>query len=117
VKYRNVHTGPGLTSAATRAAHPGNRPTAIAAGPGHHRRAFALVWAAMRRDVAEIAVAGVVGSIGYDATAWLEAAALTCTGSLSGETGAAPSLPGLTGCPGRQADAGIAGDIGADCRP
>jgi hypothetical protein len=56
--------------------HPGNRPTAIPAGPGHHRRAFALVWAAMRRDVAEIAFAGVVGLIACNATASLGAAAL-----------------------------------------
>lgn len=37
---------------------------------------FALAWAAMRRGVAEIAVAGVVGSVAYNATASLGAAAL-----------------------------------------
>jgi cation:H+ antiporter len=37
---------------------------------------FALAWAAMRRGVSEIAVAGVVGSVAYNATATLGAAAL-----------------------------------------
>ena len=37
---------------------------------------FALAWAAMRRGVTEIAVAGVVGSVAYNATASLGAAAL-----------------------------------------
>jgi cation:H+ antiporter len=37
---------------------------------------FALAWAAMRRGVSEIAVAGVVGSVAYNATASLGAAAL-----------------------------------------
>jgi cation:H+ antiporter len=37
---------------------------------------FALVWSAARRGVSEIAVAGVVGSAGYNATATLGAAAL-----------------------------------------
>jgi cation:H+ antiporter len=37
---------------------------------------FALAWAAMRRGVAEIAVAGVIGSVAYNATATLGAAAL-----------------------------------------
>src|SRR6266567_4363988 len=37
---------------------------------------FALAWAAMRRGISEIAVAGVVGSVAYNATASLGAAAL-----------------------------------------
>ena len=37
---------------------------------------FALAWAAMRRDVSEIAVAGVIGSVAYNATATLGVAAL-----------------------------------------
>jgi cation:H+ antiporter len=37
---------------------------------------FALAWAAMRRGVTEIAVAGVVGSVAYNATASLGVAAL-----------------------------------------
>jgi cation:H+ antiporter len=37
---------------------------------------FALAWAAMRRGVSEIAVAGVVGSVAYNATASLGLAAL-----------------------------------------
>jgi cation:H+ antiporter len=37
---------------------------------------FALAWAALRRGVAEIAVAGVVGSAAYNATATLGVAAL-----------------------------------------
>jgi hypothetical protein len=37
---------------------------------------FALAWAAMRRSVSEIAVAGVVGSVAYNATATLGVAAL-----------------------------------------
>jgi cation:H+ antiporter len=37
---------------------------------------FALAWAAMRRGIAEIAVAGVIGSVAYNATATLGAAAL-----------------------------------------
>jgi cation:H+ antiporter len=48
---------------------------------------FALCWAAMRRDVSEIAVAGVVGSVAYNATASLGVAALvrpiTVTGLLT----------------------------------
>lgn len=36
---------------------------------------FALAWAALRRGIAEIAVAGVVGSVAYNATASLGAAA------------------------------------------
>ena len=37
---------------------------------------FALAWAAMRRGVSEIAVAGVIGSVAYNATVSLGAAAL-----------------------------------------
>lgn len=48
---------------------------------------FALAWAAMRRGVLEIAVAGVVGSVAYNATASLGVAALvrplTVTGILA----------------------------------
>jgi cation:H+ antiporter len=48
---------------------------------------FALAWAAMRRGVLEIAVAGVVGSVAYNATASLGVAALvrplTVTGVLA----------------------------------
>jgi len=47
---------------------------------------FALAWAAMRRGVSEIAVAGVIGSVAYNATATLGVAALiqplTVTGVL-----------------------------------
>jgi Ca2+/Na+ antiporter len=47
----------------------------------------ALCWAAMRRDGSEIAVAGVVGSVAYNATASLGVAALvrpiTSTGLLA----------------------------------
>jgi cation:H+ antiporter len=45
---------------------------------------FALAWAAMRRGVAEIAVAGVVGSVAYNATASLGAAALVRPLAVSG---------------------------------
>jgi cation:H+ antiporter len=38
---------------------------------------FALAWSAIRRDVPEIAIAGVVGSVAYNATATLGAAAVT----------------------------------------
>jgi cation:H+ antiporter len=38
---------------------------------------LALAWSAIRRDIPEIAIAGVVGSVGYNATATLGAAALT----------------------------------------
>jgi cation:H+ antiporter len=48
---------------------------------------FALAWAAMRRGVSEIAVAGVIGSVAYNATATLGVAALvrplTVTGILA----------------------------------
>jgi cation:H+ antiporter len=37
---------------------------------------FALVWSALRRGASELAVAGVVGSVAYNATATLGAAAL-----------------------------------------
>ena len=37
---------------------------------------FALAWAAMRRGVTEVAVAGVIGSVAYNATATLGVAAL-----------------------------------------
>ena len=47
---------------------------------------FALAWAAMRRGVSEVAVAGVIGSVAYNATATLGVAALirplTVTGIL-----------------------------------
>jgi cation:H+ antiporter len=38
---------------------------------------LALAWSAIRRDVPEIAIAGVAGSAAYNATATLGAAALT----------------------------------------
>jgi cation:H+ antiporter len=38
---------------------------------------FALAWSAIRRDVPEVAIAGVVGSVAYNATATLGAAAAT----------------------------------------
>jgi cation:H+ antiporter len=48
---------------------------------------FALAWAAMRCGVSEIAVAGVIGSVAYNATAMLGVAALvrplTVTGILA----------------------------------
>jgi cation:H+ antiporter len=54
---------------------------------------FGLAWAAMRRGVTEIAVAGVVGSVAYNATASLGAAAvvrpLTVSGILAPAIGAA----------------------------
>ncbi len=45
---------------------------------------FALAWAAMRRGVSEIAVAGVVGSVAYNATASLGVAALVRPLAVSG---------------------------------
>lgn len=57
---------------------------------------FALVWAAARRGVPEVAVAGVVGSAAYNATATLGAAALTRPLAVSGlvpAAGLAASLP------------------------
>jgi len=57
---------------------------------------FALAWAALRRGVAEVAVAGVVGSVAYNATATLGAAALVrplATGGLLWPALAAGALP------------------------
>jgi cation:H+ antiporter len=45
---------------------------------------FALAWAAMRRGVSEIAVAGVIGSVAYNATATLGVAALVRPLAVSG---------------------------------
>jgi cation:H+ antiporter len=57
---------------------------------------FALAWAAMRRGVSEIAVAGVVGSVAYNATASLGVAALVrplAVGGLLAPAIAAAALP------------------------
>ncbi|MCA1710933.1 MAG: sodium:calcium antiporter [Actinobacteria bacterium] len=57
---------------------------------------FALVLAAARRDLAEVAVAGIVGSAAYNATATLGTAALVRpleTGSVLGPAVAAAALP------------------------
>jgi cation:H+ antiporter len=57
---------------------------------------FALAWAAMRRGVTEIAVAGVVGSVAYNATASLGVAALVrplATGGILAPAIAAAVLP------------------------
>jgi cation:H+ antiporter len=57
---------------------------------------FALAWAAMRRGVTEIAVAGVVGSVAYNATATLGVAALVrplATGGILAPAIAAAALP------------------------
>lgn len=57
---------------------------------------FALAWAAMRRGVSEIAVAGVAGSAAYNATATLGVAALVrplTTGGILGSAIAAAVLP------------------------
>ncbi len=57
---------------------------------------FALAWAAMRRGVTEIAVAGVVGSVAYNATASLGAAALVrplATGGILAPAITAAALP------------------------
>ena len=57
---------------------------------------FALAWAAMRRGVSEIAVAGVVGSVAYNATATLGVAALVrplATGGILASAIAAAALP------------------------
>ncbi len=57
---------------------------------------FALAWAAMRRGVSEIAVAGVVGSVAYNATATLGVAALVrplAAGGLLAPAIAAAALP------------------------
>lgn len=65
---------------------------------------FALAWSALRRGVGEIAVAGVVGSVAYNATATLGAAALVRPLATSGllwpalAAGALPLLL-LTGTP------------------
>jgi len=56
---------------------------------------FALVWSAARRGVSEIAVAGVVGSAAYNATATLGAAALARPLSVSGLTVPAAVAAGL----------------------
>lgn len=45
---------------------------------------FALAWAAMRRGIAEVAVAGVIGSVAYNSTATLGAAALVRPLAVSG---------------------------------
>lgn len=50
---------------------------------------FALAWAAMRRGVSEIAVAGVVGSVAYNATASLGAAAVVRPLAVTGILGPA----------------------------
>jgi cation:H+ antiporter len=58
---------------------------------------FALAWAAMRRGISEIAVAGVIGSVAYNATASLGVAALTRPLAVSGILApaiAAAILPG-----------------------
>ena len=57
---------------------------------------FALVWAAARRDLGEIAVAGIVGSASYNATVSLGGAALVAplqTGPVLGPAVAAALLP------------------------
>jgi cation:H+ antiporter len=57
---------------------------------------FTLAWAAMRRGVSEIAVAGVVGSVAYNATATLGVAALARPLAVNGILApsiAAASLP------------------------
>lgn len=57
---------------------------------------FALAWAAMRRGVTEIAVAGVVGSVAYNASASLGAAALVrplAAGGILAPAIAAAALP------------------------
>jgi len=57
---------------------------------------FALAWAAMRRGVSEIAMAGVVGSVAYNATASLGAAALVrplAVGGILAPAIAAAALP------------------------
>ncbi len=57
---------------------------------------FALAWAAMRRGVSEIAVAGVAGSVAYNATASLGVAALVrplATGGILAPAIAAAALP------------------------
>lgn len=56
---------------------------------------FALAWAALRRGVAEIAVAGVIGSAAYNATATLGVAALVHPLSTDGVIGPAWLAAGL----------------------
>jgi cation:H+ antiporter len=59
---------------------------------------LALAWAAMRRDVSEIAVAGVVGSVAYNATASLGVAALVrplATGGILAPAIGAAALPAV----------------------
>src|SRR6266516_3012958 len=56
---------------------------------------FALAWAAMRRGVSEIAVAGVVGSVAYNATASLGVAALVRPLATSGILAPAIAAAGL----------------------
>jgi cation:H+ antiporter len=56
---------------------------------------FALAWAALRRGIAEIAVAGVVGSAAYNATATLGVAALVRPLSTAGVIGPAWLAAGL----------------------
>lgn len=56
---------------------------------------FALAWAAARRGVSELAVAGVVGSALYNATATLGAAALVRPVRVGGVGGAALAAAGL----------------------
>jgi cation:H+ antiporter len=77
---------------------------------------FAIVLAAARRGVEEVAVAAVVGSAGYNATATLGAAALVTDLPSAGITGAAVLaallplvvvLAGLRGRLGRPAGAGL----------
>ena len=77
---------------------------------------FALVWAAVRRDVAEVAVAGLVGSAAYNATVTLGLAALVRPLAVTGiavPAVAAAALPLLVlalsprGTLGRTAGAGL----------
>jgi cation:H+ antiporter len=78
---------------------------------------FALAWAALRRGITELAVAGVVGSAAYNATATVGVAAVVRPLPTSGVTGAAwlaavlplvvVSLGGRTAHVGRLAGAGV----------
>jgi cation:H+ antiporter len=56
---------------------------------------FAIVWAAVRHDVPEIAVAGIVGSAVYNATATLGVAALVAPlrADIAGPAFVAAALP------------------------
>lgn len=58
---------------------------------------FALVWAAFRRDLGELALAGLLGSVLYNATATLGVAALVHPLTASGLDGAAWLAAGLPG--------------------